>query len=66
VYEQQLEQIWLDDRNKELADKRRDEEAKQTMKEWGNARSRMEAEIQRKKEHMTVASNFDNARGWVR
>lgn len=45
VHEQELEQIWLDDRNKQLADKRRDEEAKQTMKEWGNARGRMEAEI---------------------
>ena len=28
MHEQELEQIWFDDRNKELADKRRDEEAK--------------------------------------
>lgn len=36
------------------------------MKEWGNARGRMESEIQRKKEHMTVATNFEKSRGWVR
>lgn len=47
-------------------DKRRDEEHKQTMKEWGQARGRMEAEIARKKEHLNAATNFAAARGWTR
>ena len=36
------------------------------MKEWSDAKQRMEAEIQRKKEHKTVGSNFEKARGYVR
>ena len=35
TYEQELEQFWYEAKNKELMDKRRDEEHKQTMKEWG-------------------------------
>lgn len=38
----------------------------ETMKEWGQARGRMEAEIARKKEHLNVATNFELARGWTR
>ena len=36
------------------------------MKDWGQARGRMEAEINRKKEHLNVATNFEKARGWTR
>jgi hypothetical protein len=36
------------------------------MKEWGHARGRVESEIARKKEHLNVATNFKEARGWVR
>lgn len=36
------------------------------MKEWGQARGRMEAEIARKKEHLNGATNFAQARGWTR
>lgn len=61
-----MEQYWFDAKNKELADKRRDEEQRETMKEWGNARGRMESEIARKKEHINVATNFEKARGWKR
>ena len=61
-----MEQFWFDAKNKELADKRRDEEQIETMKEWGNARGRMETEIARKKEHLNVATNFELARGWTR
>jgi hypothetical protein len=64
TFEQDLEKYWFDSKNKELADKRRQEEAKQTMKDWGNARGRMESEIARKKEHLNVATNFAKARGW--
>lgn len=66
TFEQELEQFWFEAKNKELMDKRRDEEHKQTMKEWGQARGRMEAEIARKKEHLNVATNFAAARGWTR
>lgn len=66
TFEQELEQFWFDAKNKELADKRRDEEHKQTMKEWGIARGRMETEIARKKEHLNGATNFAQARGWTR
>lgn len=66
TFEQDLEKYWFDSKNKELADKRREEEAKQMMKDWGNARGRMESEIARKKEHLNVATNFAAARGWQR
>jgi len=66
THEQELEQYWFDEKNKDLADKRRDEEAKQTMKTWGQARGRMEAEISRKKENINAATNFEKARGWTR
>ncbi len=46
-----MEKLWSQHKNKELADKRRDEELKQTVKEWSDARARVEVEIQRKKEH---------------
>ena len=66
TYEQELEKFWFDEKNKELADKRRDEEAREIMKEWGLAHGRMESEIARKKEHLSVATNFERARGWKR
>lgn len=66
THEQELEKIWFEAKNKELADKRRDEEALETMKDWGMARGRMESEIARKKEHVTIATNFKDARGWKR
>ena len=66
TFEQELEKFWIDCQNKELADKRRDEEEKAMLKEWGQARGRVETDIARKKEHLGVATNFQKARGWVR
>lgn len=66
VWEQELEKFWIDCQNKELADKRRDEEEKAMIKEWAHARGRVETDIARKKEHLNVATNFTKARGWVR
>jgi len=43
--------MWFEAQNRELQEKRRDEEFKQQVKEWSDARARMEEEIQRKKEH---------------
>lgn len=48
-----------------MQEKRRDEEFSGLMNEWGRARSRIETEIQRKKES-NYASNFEKARGFVR
>ena len=36
------------------------------IREWAQARGRMEAEIQRRKEHLNDATNFEKARGFVR
>jgi uncharacterized protein YdaU (DUF1376 family) len=49
-----------------LADKRADEEMAAYVREWSQARGRMEAEIQRRKEHLNEATNFEQARGFVR
>jgi len=64
--EQKLEQMWFYAKNKQLADKRRDEETKQFLKQWSQARGRFEAEVQRRKEHINFATNFAEARGFVR
>ena len=36
------------------------------MREWAQARGRMGSEIQRRKEHINEATNFEKARGFVR
>jgi len=64
--EQKLETVWWEHKNKVLADKRRDEETAAYLREWQQARGRMEAEIQRRKEHLNDATNFEKARGFVR
>jgi len=66
IDEQKMEQIWFEHQNRRLQEKRRDEETKQIMNEWGQTRGRMEAEIQRRKEHINFATNFEEARGFVR
>jgi hypothetical protein len=58
--------MWFYNKNKQLADKRRDEETKQFLKQWSQARGRFEAEVQRRKEHINFATNFAEARGFVR
>ena len=64
--EQRLAQMWFYHKNKQLQDKRRDEETLALLREWRIARGRMEAEIQRRKEHLNDATNFEQARGFVR
>lgn len=61
-----MEAAWNEYQNKKLQDKRRDEEARLILNQWSQARSRMEAEIQRKKEQINFATNFEQARGFVR
>lgn len=66
VVEQKIEKIWAENANRQVQEKRRDEELKQNLKEWSDARARIEGEIQRKKEHLQVGTNFEKARGFVR
>lgn len=61
-----MEQVWFHHKNKQLADKRRDEETAAYLRDWSQARGRMESEIQRRKEHLNEATNFEKARGFVR
>ena len=65
MQEQKIEKAWFENQNRQIADKRRNEEMKQTVKQWSDARSRMEEEIQRKKEHQYEGSNFES-RAFVR
>ena len=52
--------------NKKVQDKRVNEETAAIMREWSQARGRMETEMQRRKEHLNEATNFEKARGFVR
>ena len=58
--EQKVEKMWFLSANKQVADKRRDEEMKQTLKEWSDARARIEIECQRKQEHQNSATKFES------
>jgi hypothetical protein len=44
--------------NKNISEKRTEEEIKQTLLEWKEAKSRVEGELQRRKEHLIEGSNF--------
>lgn len=56
--EQRLEQLWLQQKNKEIIAKRNEEELIQTVQEWGMAKARLEEEIARKIERVNSGSNF--------
>ena len=43
--EQKVEKMWYQHQNKMLADKRREEELKMTLKEWSDAKARMGTEV---------------------
>ena len=64
--ETRLEKVWFYHKNKQLQDKRRDEETLAFLREWRIAKGRMDAEIQRRKEHLNEATDFEKARGFVR
>ena len=63
VVEQRLEKMWYENINKDIAEKRTQEEIRQSIHDWKNAKSRIEGEIQRKKEHMIEGSNFNTCFG---
>lgn len=43
--EQKIEKMWFLAQNKIVADKRREEEMKETLKDWSVARARIEVEV---------------------
>jgi hypothetical protein len=63
--EQKLEKMWRESKNREIAEKRCNDELKHTLKEWGDAKARYEEDIQRKTENMWFGSNFV-ARAFIR
>lgn len=64
--EQKVEKLWYQSQNKMLADKRRDEELRATLKDWSDARARIDVEITRKQEHQKSATKFLESRAFVR
>ena len=64
--EQKLEKFWFANQNKIIQEKRLGEETKVSVREWSEAKSRIEEEIQRRKEHAKQGSNFQKARSFVR
>ena len=65
IVEQKLQKMWKDIKNKEVAEKRVNDELHQNMKDWGDAKSRYEEDIQRKTENKWFGSNF-GARAFIR
>ena len=65
LVEQKLEKMWKESKNREVAEKRWNEEIQQTLKDWGEAKSRYEEDIQRKTENQWFGSNF-GARAFIR
>ena len=45
VEEQKVEKVWFENQNKLVTEKRRTEEMKQTVRQWSDARSRLEVDI---------------------
>lgn len=43
--EQKIEKIWFENQNRKINEKRREEELKHAMKEWSDAKARLEVEI---------------------
>jgi hypothetical protein len=64
--EQKIEKMWYISQNKLLADKRREEELKMTMKEWSDAKARIGTEVNRRIEHQNSATRFVESRAFVR
>ena len=64
--EQKIEKMWYHHQNKLLADKRRDEELKTTLKDWSDAKARMGTEAQRKIEHQATGTRFVESRAYIR
>jgi len=66
LQEQKMEKIWQEAKNRQLTEKRRNEEGNEIMRGWSSAKGRLEGEIQRKKEQIANGSNFEKARAFNR
>lgn len=64
--EQRLEKLWYDNLNKQINEKRTNEEMEQTLQEWKDAKSRIEGELHRRKEQMKQGNTNFNVRGFTR
>lgn len=58
IIEQKIHKMWKETQHKDVAQKRVNDELKQTMKDWGLAKARYEEDIQRKMENRLFGSNF--------
>lgn len=58
VEEQKVERLWFARKNKDVARKRTEAEARKTVAEWGLARSRLNENLLRKHEAKNYANNF--------
>ena len=56
--EQKVEKMWLAKKNKEIAEKRANEELEKVVTEWGFAKSRLNENVVRKHENVTFGNNF--------
>jgi len=56
--EQKIEQMWFSKKNKEISEKRTQEEFYAMLKKWGKAKARLNEEIRRKHENITYGNNF--------
>lgn len=57
--EQKMEEYWLNQQHKKLADKREAEEFVHYMKDWASAKQRLESEIIRKNGQSYSGSHFE-------
>ena len=64
--EQSLEKYWFESMNRKVAEKRREEELHEQVKEWSEAKERLSVEITRKQENQIQGTKFEKARGYVR
>eukprot|EP01017_Pseudomicrothorax_dubius_P011203 TRINITY_DN14144_c0_g1_i3.p1 TRINITY_DN14144_c0_g1~~TRINITY_DN14144_c0_g1_i3.p1 ORF type:complete len:323 (-),score=116.79 TRINITY_DN14144_c0_g1_i3:33-1001(-) len=58
AYEVEMEKRWVDNRNKELAEKKLDEEFISVMQQWSAAKGRFAEESQRKAEALAFGNRF--------
>eukprot|EP00826_Nyctotherus_ovalis_P024321 TRINITY_DN18827_c0_g1_i1.p1 TRINITY_DN18827_c0_g1~~TRINITY_DN18827_c0_g1_i1.p1 ORF type:complete len:307 (+),score=63.07 TRINITY_DN18827_c0_g1_i1:45-965(+) len=56
--EQKAEAIWFERKNKALADKRTEEELKESIEQWGLTKAKFNEEVAKKRENITYSNNL--------
>ena len=59
IEEQKLTKKWLSNQNKEIQEKRAEEEFREVMREWAHSKARVDEELTRKHEALHFGSNFE-------